>query len=248
MPALAALAFLHYISGDPNGSRDAAEQAMSDPDVARRPHGAVLALATLSLIELDQGDPEKSDRTARRALDGAASAGLARSVSSGLAYVALGRALVAMNRYEEGIRELETANELLEGRSPIAHHLLALLSLAEAQRLNGDLLAAHRAADQAELMIESFEDAGIFPTMLAETRRKSQVARQRRRAGPGVEVSETELAVLRLLAGPKSRREIADELCVSVNTVKTHSSSIYRKLDVGSRADAVQAARTLQLL
>jgi len=45
-----------------------------------------------------------------------------------------------------------------------------------------------------------------------------------------------------------SLREIAAELFVSLNTAKTHSSAIYRKLGVTDRKSAVQAARSLQLL
>ena len=48
-------------------------------------------------------------------------------------------------------RELEIATGLLEGRAPIAHHLYALLVLAEARRAAGDLVGAHRSADAAEL-------------------------------------------------------------------------------------------------
>jgi FixJ family two-component response regulator len=45
-----------------------------------------------------------------------------------------------------------------------------------------------------------------------------------------------------------SAGEIADELYVSLNTVKTHIKSIYRKLDTNRRWDAVKRARQLQLL
>jgi LuxR family maltose regulon positive regulatory protein len=45
-----------------------------------------------------------------------------------------------------------------------------------------------------------------------------------------------------------SNNEIADELFVSVNTVKVHLKSLYRKLDVGSRREAVARARELDLL
>ena len=60
--------------------------------------------------------------------------------------------------------------------------------------------------------------------------------------------SERETAVLRLLAGTLSQREIAGELFISFNTVKTHSKSIFRKLGVGTRADAVARARELDLI
>jgi hypothetical protein len=54
--------------------------------------------------------------------------------------------------------------------------------------------------------------------------------------------------VLRLLRSDLSQREIGEALHVSFNTVKTHAKSIYRKLDVATRDDAVSRARTLELL
>ena len=202
VPAFATLGFLRHISGEDDAARAAVNEALGDRDAAARPHGVIHALATLSLLELDQGDAELAHRTAQRALDVGASAGLADSVTAGLGYVARGRCLVALGRPADGARELEIAAGLLEGRAPIAHHLYALLVLAEARRAGGDLVAAHQSADAAELLIESFDDAGIFPAMLAELRERSQRLRKRRPAAPGAELSESELAVLRLLAGP----------------------------------------------
>ena len=69
-------------------------------------------------------------------------------------------------------------------------------------------------------------------------------------APPGLlePLSERERAVLRLLPALLSNPEIAAELFVSVNTVKTHIKTIYRKLDVTSRRDAVTRARELRLI
>ena len=61
-------------------------------------------------------------------------------------------------------------------------------------------------------------------------------------------LSERELAVLRFLPTMMSNAEIASELFVSVNTVKTHLKHVYRKLDVADRRDAVRRARRLRLL
>jgi LuxR family transcriptional regulator, maltose regulon positive regulatory protein len=61
-------------------------------------------------------------------------------------------------------------------------------------------------------------------------------------------LSEREEAVLRCLPTMMSNREIASELYVSVNTVKTHLKHIYRKLDAGDRRSAVRRARELRLL
>ena len=61
-------------------------------------------------------------------------------------------------------------------------------------------------------------------------------------------LSERELEVLRLLTTHLSSTEIADELVISANTVRSHIKSIYSKLNVHSRMDAVQRARELELL
>lgn len=61
-------------------------------------------------------------------------------------------------------------------------------------------------------------------------------------------LSERELEVLRLFGAGLTNQEVADELIISVGTVKAHSSSIYRKLDVRNRAQAVIRAGELNLL
>jgi ATP/maltotriose-dependent transcriptional regulator MalT len=61
-------------------------------------------------------------------------------------------------------------------------------------------------------------------------------------------ITERELEVLRLMAAGRSNAEIAEELVVALGTVKAHTSSIYRKLDVRSRTEAVIKASELGLL
>ena len=61
-------------------------------------------------------------------------------------------------------------------------------------------------------------------------------------------LSPQEQRVLRLLAAGHSNPEIARELVVSVNTIRTHVQSIYRKLDVTNRAAAGDAARRFRLV
>lgn len=61
-------------------------------------------------------------------------------------------------------------------------------------------------------------------------------------------LTERELAVLRYLPTMYKAAEIAADLFVSVNTVKTHQQSIYRKLGVSTRRAAVERARERNLL
>ena len=70
-----------------------------------------------------------------------------------------------------------------------------------------------------------------------------------RPAPPVIEpLSEREREVLQHLSGMLSTVEIATEMYISVNTVKTHLRSIYRKLSVAHRGEAVRRARQLKLL
>jgi LuxR family maltose regulon positive regulatory protein len=61
-------------------------------------------------------------------------------------------------------------------------------------------------------------------------------------------LSERELEVLQLLATELDGPEIADQLTVSLNTMRTHTRNIYAKLGVNSRRAAVRRAGELELL
>jgi LuxR family maltose regulon positive regulatory protein len=61
-------------------------------------------------------------------------------------------------------------------------------------------------------------------------------------------LTQRELTILRFLTTSMSTSEIADELCLSVNTVKTHLAAIYRKLPASRRREAVLRARELELI
>ena len=61
-------------------------------------------------------------------------------------------------------------------------------------------------------------------------------------------VTEREVKVLELLAGGSSNKEIARQLEISPNTVKTHVASLFAKLEVQRRTQAIQKARELGLL
>ena len=67
-------------------------------------------------------------------------------------------------------------------------------------------------------------------------------------SGPAALLSEREQAVLALLPSLLNAREIADEFTVSVNTIKSHIRSIYAKLGVSSRREAVRVAQERGLL
>jgi len=61
-------------------------------------------------------------------------------------------------------------------------------------------------------------------------------------------LSPRELEVLEFLALGKTNQDIAQQLVVARGTIKAHAASIYRKLDVGNRTEAVARARQLGIL
>ncbi|MEQ9415544.1 MAG: LuxR C-terminal-related transcriptional regulator [Cyclobacteriaceae bacterium] len=61
-------------------------------------------------------------------------------------------------------------------------------------------------------------------------------------------ISKRELEVLELMAQGLANQEIADQLFVSLNTVKTHSSNLFSKLEVSRRTQAIQKAKELNLI
>jgi NarL family two-component system response regulator LiaR len=63
-----------------------------------------------------------------------------------------------------------------------------------------------------------------------------------------VGISKREYEILEQIAKGLSNKEIADKLSVSENTVKTHSSRIFEKLDVNRRIQAIQKAKDLGLI
>jgi NarL family two-component system response regulator LiaR len=61
-------------------------------------------------------------------------------------------------------------------------------------------------------------------------------------------ISKRELEVLSLMAEGLSNDEIAQKLFVSLNTIKTHSSNLFLKLEVKRRTQAVEKARRLKII
>lgn len=61
-------------------------------------------------------------------------------------------------------------------------------------------------------------------------------------------ISQREMEVLRLMAAGATNQEIADGLFVSLNTIKTHTSRLFEKLDVKRRTQAIEKAKRLNII
>jgi LuxR family maltose regulon positive regulatory protein len=107
---------------------------------------------------------------------------------------------------------------------------------------------AERLLSEARSIVDRCVDPGIAGRYLARVEARHGHATRPVVDGMVEELTDRELSVLRYLPSPLSQREIAGELYVSLNTVKTHCKAIYRKLGVDGRKAAVQAARDHGLL
>lgn len=169
-----------------------------------------------------------------------------------------GRADAAREQLQAALAEGLPA---LTRRVPVDALVLAA-ALAESA---GDHARAHRemarALDAArpDTLVRPFRDggpvvAGILAAGLGRFGHFDEfaalvLARIGAAGGPHpVLLTARELELLVELPSMRTTEEIAESLFVSVNTVKTHLRSIYRKLDVRSRRDAVDAARAIGLL
>ena len=103
-------------------------------------------------------------------------------------------------------------------------------------------------APLAELLDRHSDLVGAHGTFASRLSTGGVVGRAGATAEPAETISERESVVLRYLPTLLTAREIAAELYVSPNTVKTQLKSIYRKLDVRTRREAVDRARRLGLL
>jgi LuxR family maltose regulon positive regulatory protein len=238
-------------SDDPTEARAVFEHARPSAQDAGSALGEVCALSFRAAIDLDHGDAEAAVTAAEAAVRLTAERELIGFAFTALASIVLGKALARRGDHAGAIARLGPALELARGEDSWVIRTYGLLALAEAQQRRGDPPAARRAITEARNLLSALPDPGAGPVFVERTERLLKLtprARREQERAEFWELSERELDVLRLLPSSLSQREIAGELFVSFSTVKSHVRSIFRKLGVDARADAVTRARELGLL
>jgi LuxR family maltose regulon positive regulatory protein len=203
-----------------------------------RPRPPVEAV-TLARLELAGGDPAAAVATVAPILDGpdgqpavpGASLAIEASLVDAAAHQELGDRPAAARSLR---RALDLAAPKGYRRAFVEAGLPVRMLLVD--HLHRD--PAHR--DLAGALVERLRDDAVPSPPPAGPRPGAAVLVE--------PLSERERVVLRYLPSTLSAAEIAGELYVSLNTVKTHIKNIYRKLDTNRRWDAVRRARQLKLL
>jgi LuxR family maltose regulon positive regulatory protein len=196
-------------------------------DDGERPARGDAALAEADLL-LSEGDFRGALRAAGPYLDAAAGTAWERTRARLVAAVAgrrLGDTVAAADRAEQalGLAEPQGAYRVFLDGGPAVRAAVTVL-----------VPPTSRYAGFAGRVLERFDSCAP------------------RRGGPAdqgsVRLTESERAVLRFLPSHMTNEEISEALFLSVNTVKTHLRSAYRKLGVGSRREAIARGRRLGLL
>jgi LuxR family transcriptional regulator, maltose regulon positive regulatory protein len=205
------------------GQRHAAER-----DLKRAACGSPAPEIGLARLAFHCGDPQRAREHLARAMASDGRLMVSQQVEGWTISALVSDALAD---HDEARGALERALELAEPggfRQPLVAHGAAMRPVLRRQLRLG---TSHRAF--VEELLLALEDTE---------------ARASNRATLTESLTARETAVLRFLPTMMSNHEIASELFVSVNTVKTHLRSIYRKLDAADRREAVLRAREIQLL
>ena len=203
--------------------------------------------ASLGLLALIAAQCDQWDEAARLA-------SLAQRVVedhklSNLSSIACTSAMLALVESHRGDRDsaqthLDLVGRMLAGLAPYPwlRALVATIMAWSAVSL-GDMKRAEALQREAALAAGKLPDAGLLVEWIDDLRRRVAAETWR---GPALTPSE--FRVLEKLTTPGSLSDIASDLFVSTNTVKSHLKLVYRKLGVSSRAEAVLRARSMGLV
>ncbi|HYI25031.1 MAG TPA: LuxR C-terminal-related transcriptional regulator, partial [Thermomicrobiales bacterium] len=161
------------------------------------------------------------------------------------AHLLLGEINTAAGQFDEANDNLTTAATLAESCDLPFERALTQLALAE---LSAAANNPEVAMDIANVAAEVFLELGATPSLARIEALVRQVSARTANTANGFGLTPRELDVLRLLAEGRTNAEIADALYISRRTAATHVSNIFHKLDVGTRAGAVDQAHRHNIL
>jgi LuxR family transcriptional regulator, maltose regulon positive regulatory protein len=237
-----------YFAGDASRARKPLEEGLR-LTTPSQPLFRIVILSLLSFVASDEGRLEDAEALAREAGALVDRFGLWKVPQVTWAPIALGSALAKRGKLAGAETELESglsARRRWPGLNPWPN-LLGLLALAPVRLARGDRDGARALLAEARAILDRNPDAGIFPGLLEREERRLRTS-QRQEGTSSEEFTERELDVLRLLPGEFSTGEMGSILYVATSTVRTHIKSIYRKLGVSSRKNAVEQARARGLV
>ena len=238
----------HQLTGERDRALDALEEGASR-GAAAAPSIHTLCLAQLALVALDDDHLGHAEETAGRALAQVERFGLADYPTQALVFAVSAAVRAARGRVEDAGRDVRRAQQLLARLTEFIPWYEAEVrqALARAALRLSDVPMARALLAEAAHFQRRVPDSPVLGQWIEQARAQASAASATGVAGGWV-LTTAELRVLQFLPSHLSFPEIATGLCVSPNTIKTHARAVYRKLDAGSRAEAVLRARETGLL
>ena len=248
--ALLLLGATRYWSDEIEEAVEAFGAAARSARRSRNDLGSMYALGYLAMARLDLDEPTEAEKLTHEVFAIGEARGRRDHFVAMMGHLARARILAREGVRAQARDSAARAVELAKRGAGLTEIAYASLLLGQLRSELGDREGARAAYAEARRAVRRSPDPGKVEALVAEAERGLTNGRARRTPTqrPGEELSERELAVLQLLPSQLSQREIGASLYVSVNTVKTHTKSIFRKLGVSTRADAVARARSLGLL
>lgn len=208
---------------------------------------AVVALCHLAGTDVERGDLDLAERRAREAIEMAGEERHAEYPHAAGAHAALAQALSRRGEHAAAAEQADRAVSLARrgrSRTETAH---AIVVRAETLLAAGDPVGARADLAEVRALVDGAVGAHHIDRLVQRVERSLASGGSPAPAAGG-DLTDRELAVLRRLTGDGSLREIAADLYVSHNTVKTQIRAVYRKLGVATREEAVARARERGLL
>jgi LuxR family maltose regulon positive regulatory protein len=228
-----------------------ADEVLASAAVCAAEHGSietqVTALAERSLLAAKRGDTDKAEELASEANKLVVTSGVQGAPARALEDASNAQALLHRGRWNEARDCLTAAQDLLP------YLTLAIPWLAVQTRIElgrgfvtlRDGAAVQELLNEIDELLERVPGLGTLVASAEELRREADSVPEAEKSAAGL--TPAELRLLPLLATHLSFREIAEQLYVSRNTIKTQAISVYRKLGVSSRSEAIAEAHRLGL-
>lgn len=241
------LGIAYLLAGDP----DAADRALADAAQLGEDDGvgaATVALAEQALVAISRGAWEEAETLAERARSTSRGVWLEQHLTCVLLHAVSARLAIHRGEIPSAREHLAQAERLRRQLSHVLPHFAvqAQLELARGHRALTDAAASRAVLWDVDDVLRRRPDLGVLGQQADELR--TQLDTLRGHAIGASSLTAAEIRLFQLLDSHYSFREIGGQLDLSQHTVKSQAMSIYRKLGVSSRSQAIQHGRDLGLL
>jgi LuxR family maltose regulon positive regulatory protein len=237
------------MAGDPDRADALFEDQVTEGRVAGAMIGACVALAERSLLAIGRGEWKQAGEYLSEARSVARQASLEDYPPTAIMYAAAARLALHDADRARADAELARAQRLRPVLTYAMPHLAVQVrtELARCYLVLSDVAAARTLLDETDEILRRRPGLGVFVRQANDLR--AALSRARDALVPGASaLTAAELRLLPMLATHLSFPEIAEDIFLSRNTVRSQAYSIYHKLGVSSRSQAVTRSRQLRLL